>query len=188
MTKRLSQLADELRPYWLRDIPTQVRPTTGGGTVRGGLNKPYATFVVAAADSKAPEAANADYVCDGVADNLQIAAALGSGGCRVLLLDGTYTLAAAVIVPGNVSIVGMGMGVTVLERTGDIFTATGADNVQIADMTLDGGGVSATTVTAWDILRCEFSAAGVTFVTPLGCTVVDCRFDGGGVSASVPEV
>jgi hypothetical protein len=190
MTKRLSQLASEMRPYWLQDIPTQVRPTTGGGTTRGGLNKPYATWVVAAVDSVAPEAANADYVCDGVDDQVQLSAAVAQGG-RVVLLDGLFTLSAAVTLSSGVAIVGMGSGMTTLSRAGTIFSGTGIETLQIADMTLAGGGVSiASGATNVDIYRCEFSGAstGVALDTPAGCTVMECRFVdcGTGVSATGP--
>lgn len=177
MTKRLSQLASEMRPYWLRDIPQQLRPTTGGGTTRGGLNKPYATWVVAAVDSVAPEAANADYVCDGVADEVQIAAAVAGGG-RVVLLDGTYTLSAAVTLASGVSVVGMGAGVTTLAGSA-IFSGDTLTQVQIEDLTCDGGGLAITTLALdVDVARCEFvdAAVAINLADPTGCTVIECRF------------
>jgi len=54
-----------------------------------------ATFVVAASDSSAASKAQADYVCDGTADYVQIQAAidaLPAGGGRVVLSEGTFTL------------------------------------------------------------------------------------------------
>lgn len=58
-----------------------------------------ATVVVAASDSSAKSKAQADYVCDGVADDVEIQAALDSlpsTGGEIHLLDGTYQLAATV--------------------------------------------------------------------------------------------
>lgn len=99
-----------------------------------GAAKPYATLVIAAADSVAPGAEFADFVCDGIADDVQINAAINSlfdatfRGGRVLLLEGTYHLAA--LIDGgtnpfwsgggyegammNITLEGQGIGNTVL--------------------------------------------------------------------------
>lgn len=58
-----------------------------------------ATLVVAANDSLDKSKAQADYVCDGVADNVEIQAAIDaipSVGGKVVLLEGTYVLAATI--------------------------------------------------------------------------------------------
>jgi len=52
-----------------------------------------ATFVIAASDSQNKR--DADYHCDGTADDVQIQAAidaLPAGGGKVFLLEGTYAL------------------------------------------------------------------------------------------------
>jgi hypothetical protein len=54
-----------------------------------------ATIVVAASDSSEKSKAQADYVCDGTADNVEIQAAidaLPSTGGKIILLDGTFLL------------------------------------------------------------------------------------------------
>jgi hypothetical protein len=173
MTKRLSQLASEMRPYWLNDALPVAR-----GTPRSGFNKPYATWVVAAVDSVAPEKANADYVCDGVADEVQITAALAGGG-RVVLLDGTYVLSAAATLISGVALVGMGAGVSTLSGSGDLLSGAAIAQAQVEDLTFDGGGLAiATSALDVDVARCEFVGAtvGVSLVAPLGCTVIECRF------------
>lgn len=60
-----------------------------------------ATLIVAASDSSAKSKAGADYVCDGTADEVQIQAAidaLPAGGGKVVLLEGTYYLAASITI------------------------------------------------------------------------------------------
>jgi hypothetical protein len=58
-----------------------------------------ATLVVAASDSSDESKAQADYLCDGIADNVEIQAAIDAlpavGGC-VQLLEGTFYIAAAI--------------------------------------------------------------------------------------------
>lgn len=108
-------------------------PTYGGGVVSTAsgvvaapapvveteVPKPYATVVVAASDSKHPYAKNADFVCDGVSDQVQIMAALLQAnalgytqGGLVLLLDGLFSLDAPIAWPENASGVTLqGLGV-----------------------------------------------------------------------------
>lgn len=63
-----------------------------------------AILTVAATDTPAAQKANADYVCDGTADDVQIQAAIDavaqnpSGGGEVVLLQGTYSIAATISV------------------------------------------------------------------------------------------
>lgn len=76
------------------------RGGAGGGVA--GADIRAATFVVAASDSEHNTAA--DYVCDGVADEVQINAALDAlpaNGGRVVLLDGTFVLADSIVIPDD---------------------------------------------------------------------------------------
>ena len=84
-----------------------------------------ATLTVAANDSSALSKQQADYVCDGTADQVEIQAAidaLPSAGGKVLLLDGTFNMADSVgpygsiyITRNNVVLEGMG-DCTILKR------------------------------------------------------------------------
>lgn len=82
-----------------------------GGGGRG------ATLFVAAADASALVRAQADYVCDGTADEVQINAALAAlpaPGGAVLLSEGTFTLANTVSLPAsNITLAGQGRGTLV---------------------------------------------------------------------------
>jgi len=85
----------------------------GGGWVNvntslGGGGSPYtATYVVAANDSPAHIKDTADYVCDGVADDVEIQAALtAAGASSILLMDGNYACAANLTIPAGGALVG----------------------------------------------------------------------------------
>lgn len=82
-----------------------------------------ATYIVAANDSSASSKAQADYVCDGTADDVQIQAAidaLPAGGGKVGLLEGTFNLAAGITeTSDNVHISGQGIeGTTIAPADG----------------------------------------------------------------------
>ena len=70
------------------------------------------TLVVAATNSI--DTTNADYFCDGVADEVQINAAitaLAATGGSVCLMEGTFTLSSAILMnQNNVSLIGQGKG------------------------------------------------------------------------------
>lgn len=78
-----------------------------------------ATITVAASDSLT---ASADYVCDGTADDVQIQAALtAADGGRVILLEGSYILAANLTIPASTTLEGQGFG-TILNFGGASIT------------------------------------------------------------------
>lgn len=75
-----------------------------------------ATVVVAASDSLNKAAAN--YVCDGVADNVVIQEALNAGaGGNILLLEGNYITSQNLTVPDDTMLYGCGFG-TIITPTG----------------------------------------------------------------------
>ena len=119
-----------------------------------------ADFVIAASDSRDKE--RADYVCDGISDDIEIQAAIDAlppGGGTVLLLEGTYIIdgvpAASpeyrpiIILKDNVSVVGCGSN-TIL-KLADFYNTSVAGiignseypttvyhNVRIANLKVDG--------------------------------------------------
>jgi len=111
-----------------------------------------ATLVVAANDSSALSKAQADYVCDGTADDVEIQAALDAlptVGGTVVLLEGTFNISAIVnIVNGGTTLRGQGYGisvhhgVTILRAVnGTNLTAvlyTDQHNTIIQDLYIDG--------------------------------------------------
>lgn len=126
----------------------KFNPTTGALDL-DSPHKRAATLTVAAADAK--DRANADYVCDGTDDHVQINAAitaLPDGGGVVYLSEGTFTLGAAVVLDSNVALVGSGAGTIV--KLGDALTINGitADtksNLLIANLKVDGNRANQTT-------------------------------------------
>lgn len=117
------------------------------------------TLVVASASASLARQASADYVCDGVADEVQInaaIAALPAGGGIVQLTEGQYNLSLPITnYPsnrGNFSLRGAGMDQTLLKlQTGancrgiSIAVAAAITDLDFRDFTLDGNGVNQTT-------------------------------------------
>ena len=114
-----------------------LRQISGVGGVRSR------TLVVAAVDSVNP--ASADFICDGVADDVQINAALasldGASGC-VMLLDGNYVVTASIsMTTPTLALIGQGVGITVLERGDTGFPVISCDTTNtltIADLSIQG--------------------------------------------------
>ena len=73
-----------------------------------------ATFVVAANDSSTLSKQQADYVCDGTDDQVQIQAAIDAvntaGGGKVLLMEGDYIIASTITGKDYVDLEGIGFG------------------------------------------------------------------------------
>ena len=108
-----------------------------------------ATFSVAAVDSLNP--GRADYQCDGVADEVEIntaMAALPAAGGRVILMEGTFTLAAPITIPASyITLEGQGWGTFIdgdgLATTEHGIVISGFSYVHIKNLriqTEDGGG------------------------------------------------
>jgi len=93
-----------------------------GTYVRAGRT---ATYIVAASDAPDHVKAQADYVCDGTADDVEIQAALDAlvgiayDGGRVLLSEGTYNTSAPIVWPiqSGITLEGQGPENTVLKLT-----------------------------------------------------------------------
>jgi hypothetical protein len=95
-----------------------------------------ATVVVAAIDSL--DVQRADYVCDGTADEVQINAAIAAlpatGGC-VLMLEGTYTIADAIMIDRhNTTLQGQGKSTKIMATNlvGPNIAAVTVDSVNYA--------------------------------------------------------
>jgi len=104
------------------------------------------TIVVAASNSIDPTLAPAAYRCDGVADQVEINAAitaLGAIGGTVILLEGTYNITASINLASNVTLIGQGAG-TVLKIPNafnanlNVISASSKNRVLVADLKIDG--------------------------------------------------
>lgn len=101
--------------------------------------------VVAASDASAIERAQADYTCDGTADEVQIQAAINSvsAGGVVFLSTGSFYTSATITITTPITLVGSGFNVTGinLRFNGDM-VSIGSGSYQtlggIRDMALDG--------------------------------------------------
>lgn len=107
-------IEDEDWYYWLVD---HWEPLGGGG---GGGGKPYATVVIAASNSTAADKDSADYVCDGVADEEEINAAIAPEDDRsVELLEGDYSISSPILITrGGLWLRGQGRGTYVANDSG----------------------------------------------------------------------
>lgn len=91
--------ACEARFTPLAEQPTEKPEPVGART---------ATLVVAAFNSSATSKAQADYVCDGIGDQVEINTALDSGIVGVQLLEGTYNITAQISMGTGDSLTGLG--------------------------------------------------------------------------------
>lgn len=132
----LDEPTDSLYVMWDDKLGAWIevsRAPAGGG-------KQYATFVVAASDSTDADKANADYVCDGTADQVEINSALAattpSTYQRVLLCAGTYNLSATVTMTTDSVLEGQG-DPTVITSTSAIELITCSNDCTICNILFD---------------------------------------------------
>ncbi len=103
-----------------------------------------ATYVVAASDAPAHVKAQADYVCDGTDDDVQIQAAIGTGDVDILLSKGTFYITTSIDVGFvNTKLRGSGIGLTTIKPSGDVKaisnTATALSGlIELSGFTIDG--------------------------------------------------
>ncbi len=111
-----------------------------------------ATVVVAALGSSLQAKAQADFVCDGVNDHVEIQAALDAlpaTGGEVRLLEGTFHIEAAINLDSNQTIRGCGRNTILVTATANVnfISAVGGAGTEktgivVADLQIDGGAIS----------------------------------------------
>ena len=97
-----------------------------------------ATFVVAASDSLNKE--QADYVCNGVDDQVEIQEAidaLPSSGGKVLLMAGTYILSDYISLDNYTTLQGQGAGNTII--TGKVVRGISVNDIVVRDLQVKNG-------------------------------------------------
>lgn len=131
---------------------TLARDAAGIVSIEGKRITRSAAYIIAANDSEIKT--QADYVCDGTNDHLDIQAAidaLPATGGEVLLLDGTYNIEVSLVLDSYQTLRGCGRSTILTTTTAnlDIITATGGSGTEktgilIADLCIDGnaGGVT----------------------------------------------
>ena len=101
------------------------------------------TLYVAASDSTAPEKAAANYICDGVNDQVEIQNAMnvvGAGGTVVLDSGHFYPKTTAITTPANIQLLGKGVDVTVLNFTSNSFLDIANNGVTVGNFNVIGTG------------------------------------------------
>lgn len=85
--------------------------------------------------------ANADYITDGVADDVQINAAItaahAAGGGIVTILEGAYAISSSILVKSNVILSGVGKGTILNLGSGAWVDLNGISNVSLRDFSID---------------------------------------------------
>lgn len=181
-------ISNEARLRVIEKRLEHLRTFNSGRGSTGGNGKPYATIVVAAHDSQATNAANADYVCNGVNDEEEISVALVTGR-RVLLLDGHFVLSGPILAISNFDLNGMGIGVTDVACPANYHVyAEDIDHVTISNITFSAAGDGITLLTADDttIRDCEFANLNIA-IKLVGCQktiVAGNRFLGCGIQVN----
>lgn len=160
------------RTRWLQmqTRPGGTVPITGGDVIGGQAT---ATLVVAAADSSWRGRESADYICDGVSDQVQINDALdwlvsdGRTGGKVMLLEGTYVIDDDILMPSHTQIEGQGPGTVIKLKDGYTLPgygsklymiankdgSSGNSRLRVAHLTLDGNKAhTSETAYIWTIL------------------------------------
>jgi hypothetical protein len=119
---------------------------SGFVTPRSNSTGRTASYVIAASDAPAIWKAQADAVCDGTADDVQINAAYTAGYKDIDLSPGLFSISSAITPTAISALQGQGIGITTVQLAGSVnmFTLASKDWVQISDMTLDGNTKAAT--------------------------------------------
>ena len=135
------------------------------------------TLIVAASDSLYAE--RVDYTCDGTADDVEINAAfaLGAADTRVVLLEGTYTLADSIIFTNNNQVLeGQGRGTFIdgdgLATTEHAIIATSLTNIVIKNLAIQ------TADTGGNTIHCIFLDNGCNDFLIDNVVIVDSDSDG----------
>lgn len=133
---------------------TKYSYLTNGSITSASINAPTgrgATYVIAASDATATEIAQADIVCDGTADDVQINDAIVAGNKSISLSTGHFGIAATILLDDDVTLSGQG-DATILtlantvndsvisntERTPGSRSATSNYRITLKDLYVDG--------------------------------------------------
>ena len=97
------------------------------------------TYDIAAFDATATEKAQADVICDGNADQVEINAALTARYKHILLSSGTFVISAQIVLASNIWLQGQGAG-TIIKIGGDYsgIKGIGCTNFALSDFVVDG--------------------------------------------------
>jgi len=105
-----------------------------------------ATLIVAASDSSEPSKDQADYVCDGTDDHVEIQAALNAlpaEGGRVVLSEGTFNCAGSVLPGAHATLSGHGDTETYIKFRNDGILQVDTEYVTLEKFHIEGRGYSA---------------------------------------------
>lgn len=135
--------------------------------------------------------ANADYITDGVADNVQIQAAIDAvntaGGGIIFLKEGAYDIAAQINMKSNIHLIGEGVGVLLtlddtlnIDVIGCSDTTNGHDDFSIENIEINGNKSNQTAGSGINIKQSR------NFVIK-GVTVTNCKQHGINIDGTLTE-
>ena len=148
--KRTGRIVITLVTALLLVFTAACTPTPSSTPTWANTTPRTVTKVVAASNANTDWKAQADYVCDGIADDLEInaaIAALPTGGGEVKLSDGTFTISATIVFnKSNMTVSGQGNGtiVKIVDQNNTDFECFWYDpyfpvsNVMVRDLAIDG--------------------------------------------------
>ncbi|MHB8085427.1 MAG: glycoside hydrolase family protein [Dehalococcoidia bacterium] len=98
-----------------------------------------ATYFIAASDATATEKAQADVICDGKVDQVEINAAITAGYKHIVLSSGTFITSAPIKFISNLWLQGQGPG-TIIKIAGDYsgISVTSCTYITLSDLKVDG--------------------------------------------------
>lgn len=160
--------------------------TFSGGYIHNPVGR-SATLVVAASNASATVKAQADYVCDGTADNVEIQAALDALGTykgTVQLSEGQFYIAATLYVDTWEKLKGHGNGTRLIDAGSTIMLrpVASAGWVEISDMYIDGndaatyciqGNTSNNKVWLRNLIVTQAVHTGIRFGSSVGGILID---------------
>ena len=128
---------------WINAAQAAVGANRTGRTV---------TYVVAASDAPSNVTAQADYVCDGIDDHIEIQAAidaLPATGGEIRLSSGTFSIEASLVLDSNQTLRGCGRNTILTTHTGidGLITAIGGEATEkqgiiITDLEIDAASIA----------------------------------------------
>ena len=144
-------------------------------------------YFVAASDASAISKSRAQFTCDGTADEVQINAAttaLPAGGGKVVLSEGTFTIAATITLDDKCSLQGQGPDATTVKvddstQINAITLASNAGDLVISDLTVDGNKANQSDGSDDNSQNGMYLAVGTPYrVSVQNCKVVDNYYNG----------
>lgn len=140
-------------------VDTAITTVTGSNLSATHKITRTATLVIAASDSSAKAKAQADYVCDGTLDNVEIQTAvdaLPATGGEIKFLSGSYQLGATITrAIDSITFTGTGFNCYIKYNAGTACFSVGSQKYwSFQSLRVDYGGITLSGGTKWSLVNC----------------------------------